>query len=67
MRRYRAVLKPRSGNIYIVNIDDIYNDFYAFNGDPKHLDFKRLYTLDELIIDGSFAKICSDSFAFSAK
>lgn len=61
-RKYKAVLKPRSGNIYIVNVDDN-NDFFAYNGDPKDVDYKRTYLYFDLDIKGSYAKIKSDSFA----
>jgi hypothetical protein len=61
-RKYKAVLKRRSGNIYIVNVDDT-NDFFAFNGDPKDISYGRVYSFIELEIKGSYAKIKSDSFA----
>lgn len=61
-RKYKAVLKPRSGNIYIVNVDDM-NDFFSFTGVQKSVDFKRVYLYTELDIKGSYAKIKSDSFA----
>lgn len=61
-RKYKAVLKQRSRNIYIVNVDDI-NDFFSYNGDPKDVDFHRVYSYIDLEIKGSYAKIKSDSFA----
>ena len=61
-RKYKAVLKQRSGNIYIVNVDDT-NDFFSYNGDPKDVDYKRVYSYIDLEIKGSYAKIKSESFA----
>lgn len=57
LKKYKAVLKNVSGNIYLVNPEDKYNDFYAYSGDPKKIDFNKLYCFDELTISGSFAKI----------
>jgi len=62
LRKYKVSVKQRSGNIYLVNIDDI-NDFFMFNGNPDQLDQKRIYGYNELLIKGSFANLKSDSFA----
>jgi len=62
LRQYKVVVKKYSGNIYLVNENDI-NDFFQFNGDSYALDTKRVYNYTELIISGSYAKVKAETFA----
>lgn len=61
-RKYQVSVKQRSGNIYLVNTEDL-NDFFMFAGNPDHLDKKRIYSYNELDINGCLAKIKSESFS----
>lgn len=64
-KRYRVVLKPRTGNIYFINIDEKKNeDYLMYAGDPKDVDVTRIYNSNELIVSGSYVTL-KNTEAFS--
>lgn len=57
-KRYRVVLKQRTGNIYFINIDPNQSeDFMMYEGLRNSINLEKIYTLDELVVCGAFARI----------